>query len=54
MEREEFWVAAYLAQLNNSNEPMAHDRSNQATKTADIAVIDYDDFHNSPTSTEME
>lgn len=44
MTREEFWMMAYLAQLNNSNEPMATDRANQANKTANLAVSDLDAF----------
>lgn len=44
MSREEFWALAYLAQLNNSNEPMAHDRANQANKTANLAVDHLDTF----------
>ncbi len=44
MTREEFWQLAYLAQLNNSNEPMASDRANQANKTANLAVSDLDTF----------
>lgn len=47
MSRTEFWALAYIAQLNNSNEPMAHDRSNQAIKTANLAVIDLDDYESS-------
>lgn len=43
-ERGEFWRLAYLAQLNNSHEPMAYDRATQANKTATFAVLDLDTF----------
>ncbi len=34
----EFWKLAYLAQLNNSKEPLSEDRAKQATLSANHAV----------------
>ena len=44
MMTEEFWQLAYIAQLNNSREPVAQDRASQATLTADFAVRDLKEF----------